>query len=101
MSETINNILEQMENNCNGYNEPQAWIELENGRSIEITNEQEGLPKEEYFYSLRLHCTEEEFDNDNFKSTIGVIDTYCTETISTEQLQEGIDCLILANNQVK
>ena len=49
MSETINNILEQMENNCNGYNEPQAWIELENGRSIEITNEQEGLPKEEYF----------------------------------------------------
>lgn len=48
------------------YGEPQYWIYLKSGRSIEIT--------EEHFYSVRLHCSYTEFDDDNFHSTCGVID---------------------------
>lgn len=44
------------------YGEPQIWIELKSGRSIEITHEQEGLSEEDKFYSIRLHCSADKLD---------------------------------------
>ena len=55
-------ITNQLKAYSNGYGEPEAWLYLKSGRSIEITLEQEGLTEEELFFSVRLHCTEQEFD---------------------------------------
>ena len=94
MQEILSDIKNQFEQNDNGFGEPQAWVYLEDkDRSIEIVHEKDGLPQDEEFYSLRLHCSEEEFQDDDFHSTIGIIETYCTGTISDEQLADGIDCL--------
>jgi len=98
MQEILADIKNQFKTNENNYGEPQAWIYLEDkDRSIEITHEKEGLSQDEEFYSLRLHCSEEEFDNDDFHSTMGVIETYNTGTISDEQLTEGIGYLMNVN----
>lgn len=100
MLNILSNIKEQFKTNENGYGESQAWIYLEDkGRSIEITHEKEGLLPHEEFYSLRLHCNNEEFDNDDFHSTMGVIETYNTGTISDEQLIEGIKYLMMVNQK--
>lgn len=93
MQEVLSDIKNQFEVNNNGFGEPQAWVDIEGDRSIEITHEKDLLPKDEEFYSLRLHCSEEEFQDDDFHSTIGIIETYCTGTISDEQLADRIDCL--------
>lgn len=36
-------ITNQLKAYSNGYGEPEAWLYLKSGRSIEITLEQEGL----------------------------------------------------------
>lgn len=44
------------------FGEPQAWIPCENGCSIEACLEMEGLAPWKYYYSIRLHCSEEAYD---------------------------------------
>ena len=44
------------------FGEPQAWISCENGNSIEVCLEMEGLDPWEYYYSIQLHCSEEAFE---------------------------------------
>lgn len=40
-----------------------------------MTYECAGIPNEkDYFFSVRLHCSEEEFDNDFFHATCGVVE---------------------------
>lgn len=56
------------------YGEPQLWLYLSDGTSIEITYEQEGLPEEEYHFYVRHHCSDKDFDNDVYHGTCGVID---------------------------
>lgn len=56
------------------YGEPQTWIYLNNGTSIEVTHEEMGLRPEEQYFSARIHCSDEDFDNDVYHSTIGIID---------------------------
>lgn len=83
--------------NCTSYGEPQAFYELDNGRCIEAVLEQEGLAPEEYFYSVSLHCTEQEFDNGDFNSTCGVIDRYCTTDLNIEQLWDVVGAALVSD----
>lgn len=75
-------LWEAFEGNNKGYTEteygePQVWICLKSGRSMEITHEMNGLDEDSWYYSIRLHCSEKEFDDDIYHSTMGVIDTMC------------------------
>ncbi len=58
-------------NSETGYNEPQHWLDMPNGRSLEIVFEDTG--DDNRYYSWRLHCNEDEFDNDTFRGTNGII----------------------------
>ena len=69
-------------NSETGYGEPQHWIELLNGRSLEITYEETG--DDNRYYTWRVHCSEEEFDNDDFHSTMGVVDQLTSNDLSLE-----------------
>lgn len=62
------------------YGEPQVWVYLTSGRTIEVVHEMEGLKPKEWFYSLRLHCTEEEYENDTYHGTLGIIDQWTTSS---------------------
>lgn len=91
------------EDNTTDYGEPQGFIYLANGRSIEITLEKEGLSEEDFYYSGRLHCTEEEFANDDFHSTMGVIDMHVTSNADIDEVKGLIKVLLACNkhNPVK
>ena len=94
--ENVKKQFEAMEN-TNVHGEPQAFISLENGRSIEITLEKEGLSEEDFFYSGRLHCTEEEFDNNAFPSTMGILNQECTENADINSVKDLIKALLLTD----
>ena len=67
--------------------EPQWWIYLDSGRSIEVTWEQDGLEPERQYFSVRLHCTDEEFENDEYHGTCGIIDQACTSDIGGRPME--------------
>ena len=69
--------------------EPQHWIYLKSGRSLEVTHEEDGLPENEQYFSIRLHCSEEEFDNGEYSNTVGVITTLVASTA-----QDTLNCII-------
>ena len=68
--------------------EPQHWIYLKSGRSIEVTHEEDGLSENEQYFSIRLHCSEEEFDNGDYYKTCGVITTLTAITA-----QDTLNCI--------
>ena len=68
--------------------EPQHWVYLKSGRSLEVTHEEDGLPENEQYFSIRLHCSEEEFDNGEYSNTIGVITTLIATTA-----QDTLNCI--------
>lgn len=68
--------------------EPQWWIYLSSGRSIEITFESDGLPNRRRYYSIRLHCSDTEFDDDKFRGTCGVVDQDVTDDIGDKDPDE-------------
>ena len=55
------------------YGEPRYWLNLPNGRSIEVCHEENGLPEDRQYWSFRLHCSEDEFEEGRFSRTMGVI----------------------------
>ncbi len=66
--------------------DPQVWLSLKSGRSIEITFESDGLPEEDWYYSVRLHCSEAEFDRGEYESSMGIIDSLigsCIDSAAT------------------
>lgn len=69
--------------------EPQHWIYLKSGRSLEVTHEEDGLSENEQYFSIRLHCSEEEFNNGEYSSTIGVITTLTATTA-----QDTLNCIV-------
>ena len=69
--------------------EPQHWIYLESGRSLEITHEEDGLSENKQYFSIRLHCSEEEFDNGEYSNTVGVITTLIATTA-----QDVLNCIV-------
>lgn len=70
------------------YGETQYWLDLPYGRQLEITQETEGLAEDEYFWSWRVHCSDEEFDDNCYQSTCGCIDKQCTEENNDQILKE-------------
>ena len=68
--------------------EPQHWIYLKSGRSLEVTHEEDGLPENEQYFSIRLHCSNEEFDNEEYSNTVGVITTLIATTA-----QDTLNCI--------
>lgn len=92
MEAIIADVKAQLNNkeSTTAYGEPQAFADLGHGRCIEVTLEQEGLDIEDYFFSVRLHCNDAEFDNGEFHSTAGVIDVYNTSGSSMDEIDELI-----------
>lgn len=80
LDDILNDIKEQFENNQDytECGEPRAWVYLPNGRTIEVTHEEEGLDTKDQYFSVRLHCTDKEFDNMSFDTYTGVIESCCT-----------------------
>lgn len=74
------------------YGEEQAWIYLSDDTSIEVCHETNGLDKEYYFYSVRRHCSDEDFDNDVYHCTMGIIDQAMFDTM--EEASEYVKLLI-------
>lgn len=80
--------------------EPVAWIYLSDGTSLEICHEEEGLKEDEQFYSIRHHCSDKDFEEDKYHSTMGVIQHMCSmdagiiaewlTTLLMEQLKKNI-----------
>lgn len=69
----IRNQLES-EEGYTEYGKPEAWVYLENGRSIQIAYEGENctLVNLRYF-SVTLHCSEGEYDNGYYHETRGLM----------------------------
>lgn len=84
--------------NDTAYGETQAWVYLDNGRSIEVTLEQDMLPPDEHFYSVRLHCNEKEADAGEFHGTCGIIDQLNSKTDSMEEVKGLIYSSLLCND---
>ena len=57
--------------------EPCAWVYLADETSIEVVHEESDLGLKEQYYSARLHCSQEDFDNDVYHKTMGIIDQAC------------------------
>lgn len=76
-------------NDATPLGEPQHWIYLKSGRSLEITHEEYGLTEDRQFFSIRLHCSDEEFDNGEHYKTCGVITTLVASTA-----QDTLNCII-------
>lgn len=55
------------------FGERQAYVQLPKERSLEITHETYGLKEDEHFYSWRVHCSDEEFFNNVWFQTCGVM----------------------------
>lgn len=83
VKEMLTEIKKQMEvDGCtNVYGEPQAIIDLENGRSIVIVHEEEGLEANEQYYSFTLRCADCEYDS--FEDVGGAIEMWATAWGST------------------
>ena len=93
MKKQIQDIIKQLEGHENetDYGEPQAYIALPGGRSLEITHEEYGLQADEQYYSWCVNCSNEEFDDDRFHGTCGVIDKSNSDDITEETCREMLE----------
>lgn len=96
----LKDILKQHKTEMTELGEPQAWIYLDKDRSMEVVEERNGLEKKNYFYSCRLHCSEEEFENDKYYSSMGIIETYLTKGLDLKDLKRCIQKVIDCNNRL-
>lgn len=104
IDDILNDIKDQFEKEwyCSECGEPRAWVYLPNGRSIVITHEQDGLDVKDYFFSVRLHCTDKEFDNMSFDTYVGVIESYATPNtpnpMNVEYIRNTLNRMLYVNN---
>lgn len=70
--------------------EPQIWLDLKSGRSIEITLESAGLLEEKYYYSVNLHCSEDEFEKGEYADTIGIMKTLTAKNLTDAATELGV-----------
>lgn len=98
--EIFEDIKSQITGHINetAYGEPQAYIYLDNERSIEITLEQDGLEESEYFYSIRLHCNE--LEEDIYHSSVGIIDQHCTGTSDINEIKAILPVISAVNESI-
>jgi hypothetical protein len=74
----MNNIFEW----STEFREPQVWICLNDGTSLEITHEEYGIDNiADQYYTARLHCSEEDFENDIYHDTMGIIAQTCGDIV--------------------
>jgi hypothetical protein len=101
-SQAINEVMRQLDNKTSetAYGEPQAFILAANGHSIEVTLEQAGLSKYEYFYSCCVHCSTKEFDDGKFNFTGGIIDTFSTRSANRIRLYDCLESALLSAERV-
>lgn len=95
METYINDILTQLGEAPE--DEDTAWVELPNGRSIEVMINKLGKA----WYAARLHCSSNEYDGDKFRKTLGVIEQYCTPDLSTGGLRMAVKHLLYCNDVTK
>lgn len=76
------------------YGEAQYWLDLPCGQSLEITHETYDLSEDEQFWSWRVHCSDEEFDNNDYHGTVGIIDTRCTTDNDEKTFKEMLSWAI-------
>ena len=67
-------------NSETGCGEPQHWMTLPYDRSLEIVYEETG--DDNRYYSWRIHCNDQEFDRDDYHSTMGVMGETVSDTLS-------------------
>ena len=87
---TIRNNLSN-DPDYDSLNEPQWWFCLKSGRSLEITLESDGLEDKERYCSIRLHCTDAEFNEQTYRSTLGVVEQGNTHDIGEGTIEEVLD----------
>ena len=75
-----------------GYGEPQLFVSLPFGRSLEIVYEDTG--DNNRFYSFRIHCSDEEFDNDAFQNTNGILAEETADDFSFDTVFSKLDWAI-------
>lgn len=99
IEEMIEDIKRQLDSSkvCTAFGEPQAFIELGNGRLLEVVLEKEGLEQDEWFYSATLHCSDVEFDNGRYENTVGVIGHYCACSFTEDDLKYVVAGLVEYN----
>ena len=87
------NMPENLEefNSETSYGEPQHFMSLPNLRSLEIVHEESGLDEKEQYYSWRIHCSDEEFDADKFRGTMGIIDERTSDTYDAKTIIENLE----------
>lgn len=99
VNDVFNDLKKQLDNRLseNAYGEPQAFVMLDNGRTIQITFEQEGLVEEERYYSGCLNRSESEGAGSANQSSSGLIANERSENSSREALRELISSLLMSN----
>jgi hypothetical protein len=74
------------------FGEPQLFVSLPFGRSLEIVYEDTG--DNNRFYSFRIHCSDEEFDNEAFQKTNGILAEETADDFSFDTVFSKLDWAI-------
>lgn len=86
--------FDKLVNSETAYGEPQWWMDgLDRDRTLEVTHEEYGLPDNEQFFSCRVHCSDVEYDNGDYSSTYGVIDTMCMDAFDYDEIIRWADAV--------
>lgn len=95
----------ELEENCTPFGEPEAWVCLENGRSVQIVHEEEGLSSDYQFFSVRLHCSDDEYDNGYYNESFGMItysfSDYTSNPLDIEAVRRSLKYIIKVNKSNK
>ena len=90
---TINlNGEKYVSNDETSLGEPSLTILLSDNTSIEVTHEEDGLSEEEQYFSIRHHCSDEDFNEHYYHSTMGIIEQYVATT--TEETENIINLMM-------
>ena len=95
----------ESEENYTAYGEPEAWIYLENGRSIQIVYYKKGISPDYQFFSVVLHCSEDEYNNGYYHETRGLMarafSDYTPNPLDIEVIRRPLKYMIKANKSKK
>lgn len=107
INEILADIRNQFEsgNDFTNYGEPQAWICLENGRAIELDYEEDNVLPDVHFFRVSLHCTDDEFDNNQYNEIGGIIASACSYDVSNildvEAVKRPLEYILKVNESEK
>lgn len=68
--------------------EHQAIIDLPNGRFLQVRHVKDDLPKDRWFFSWIIHCSEQEFKEGKYDSTCGIVDAKTTHEFNKAICEE-------------